>query len=77
MLHRIIYIMNKQIEYNLRDNHNIVIPHPNTCINLYKGSLIHQGAPCWNELPDNVKSCQTLSSFKVSIKNYILNNCRS
>ena len=67
--------MDRQIEYNLPGNHNIVIPHPN--INLYKRSFMYQGASCWNELPENVKSCQTLSSFKVSIKNYILNNRRS
>ena len=40
--------MDRQIEYNLHGNHNIVIPHPN--INLYKRSFMYQCVTL-NELP--------------------------
>jgi hypothetical protein len=40
--------------------------------NWLKKSLKVQGAKCWNDLPNNVKGCNSLSSFKKACKAYIL-----
>ena len=62
--------MERECAYSLRNRHNLVIPRPNN--NMYKSSFNYQGALCWNEMPDNVKSSQCLQSFKMALKKYVL-----
>jgi hypothetical protein len=60
----------RECTYALRNRDYLVVPHPRN--NLFKTSFHYQGALCWNELPENVMSSQSLQSFKLALKNYIL-----
>ena len=41
---------------------NLRVPKPKT--EKYKQSLSYKGAHVWNNLPPNVKSCETIHAFK-------------
>ena len=43
-------------------NENVELPKPKT--NYLKRSLSYRGASCWNALPSDVKTSQSLSNFK-------------
>ena len=54
--------------YRLRDSDGKqYVPKPRT--DYLKHSLSYSGAVLWNSLPESLKSCQSLSSFKRSLKN--------
>ena len=43
-------------------NENLELPKPKT--NYLKRSLLYRGTCCWNSLPSDVKTSQSLSNFK-------------
>jgi hypothetical protein len=44
---------------------------PRTRVDLYKTSLAFSGSAVWNSLPPNVKSCNSLSTFKSNVKQHM------
>ena len=44
-----------------------------THLESFKNSFTHRGPIVWNSLPDYVKTCRTLHSFKANIKLLIMN----
>jgi hypothetical protein len=45
---------------------------PRTRVDLYRTSLTFSGSTVWNSLPPTIKSCNSLSQFKASLKRYML-----
>lgn len=45
---------------------------PRTRIDLFKTSFAFSGASLWNSLPDNIKTCSTLSTFKSSVRKHLM-----
>ena len=58
--------------YSLRssDNNQLYIPRPKT--NFLKQTFLYSGSQIWNDLPMEVKSCKTLSSFKTKCYEHFL-----
>ena len=50
---------------------NLYLPIPES--EFHKKIFFYRGARTWNNLPSNLKECNTLNSFKVQLKNYIKN----
>jgi hypothetical protein len=50
-------------------SYNFILPR--TRVDLYKTSLAFSGSAVWNSLPPNIKSCNTLSSFKLNLKKHM------
>ena len=57
----------KVLVYNLRNCNKINTVHHNT-VRYGINSLSHLGARTWNLLPDSIKDCQSLNSFKRNIQ---------
>ena len=58
--------------YNLRSttNNNLILPRPNS--EKFKKSFKYCGAKLWNALPDELKTCRKLETFKLLLKKYLL-----
>ena len=39
----------------------------------FKNAFTHRGPIMWNSLPDYIKTCRTLHSFKAKMKLFIMN----
>ena len=56
--------------YNLRNRPQLVIPNH---VSKQSERYIHiRGAKFWNELPENIKACRTVNTFKVQFKKLCL-----
>ena len=60
--------------YTLRNatNGNLKVPKVKT--ELYKKSVSYSGPILWNNLPQSICNTPSLNTFKVKIKNYLLNH---
>ena len=56
----------KVIQYSLRNNKDIKVPF--TRLEVFKRSFFPAAIKLWNKLDVNIRSCQTLSLFKQSLK---------
>ena len=56
---------------SVNDN-NVYVPYAH--LESFKNSFTHRGPIMWNSLPDYIKTCGTLHSFKAKMKLYIMNN---
>ena len=61
---------NRVHNYNTRNNDNFHLWAVKS--NFMKNSLRHQFPLIWNTLPENIRSCNTLSLFKRSLKKHYL-----
>ena len=55
---------------SVNDN-NVYVPYAH--LESFKNSFTHRGPIMWNSLPDYIKTCGTLHSFKAKMKLYIMN----
>ena len=55
---------------SVNDN-NVFVPYAH--LESFKNSFTHTGTIVWNSLPDFIKTCGTLHSFKANMKLYIMN----
>jgi len=62
------------VPYNTRFayNNNVHKPKPNT--NKFKQSFVYKGADAWNQLPESVKDCTKLNTFKYNYKKVIFSS---
>ena len=61
--------VNSKHDYNLRGSQiNCCTPHPST--NFLKSSIAYNGAVLWNSLPESIRLCATLNSFKASVTSF-------
>ena len=58
--------------YFLRNSELLQIPTVRSCQS--QNYIAFHGAKVWNSLPGEIRSKSSLSSFKFSLKNYLLNN---
>ena len=61
----------QQSHYEMRDNDKFVLPNYNT-ISYGKSSLRYFGAKLWNNIPVDIKSSSSLSTFKSSVNKWLL-----
>ena len=45
---------------------------PRANMSLFKSSLAYNGPKLWNNLPNEIKNMNSLYSFKISLKDYIM-----
>ena len=55
---------------SVNDN-TVFVPYAH--IECFKNYFTHRGPIMWNSLPDYIKTCGTLHSFKAKMKLYIMN----
>ena len=65
-----LFISNQSHYTNSRNN--LYVPRPR--LDLFKTSISFAGASLWNSLPQNVKSCISLSCFKRNLHKYMSEN---
>ena len=66
-----LFTLNKSIhDYPTRNSQNYHLMNPKLII--AQKSIRHNGPDIWNALPDSIKSCKTLYSFKATIKRQLL-----
>ena len=66
-----IFTFNKDIHrYPTRISHNFHLSNPK--LSLASKSIRHYGPDIWNPLPESIKLCPSLFSFKHSMKKYLL-----
>ena len=51
------------------DFNNVYVPFPRKAV--FKGSFIYTASILWNSMPNILKECNVLSSFKILLRNYI------
>ena len=61
--------------YNLRSSDDLLVPRVNQTIFGLK-SIRYEGAVLWNHLPKNIKSSDTLGTFKMQIKSWTGPQCK-
>jgi hypothetical protein len=67
------YTLNETINtYNTRQSNKIFIPRPKN--NYGKKSIKYTGAVLWNQLPETIRSCRTITSFTSQAKTHIYAN---
>ena len=59
-------LVKRTTTYNLRKSFNVGIDRPRT--EMGRSSFKHRAALTWNLLPDDVKTCSNLGSFKKKLK---------
>ena len=64
----------KQSSYNLRNKDLLQIPKFQT-ITYGANSITYRGSYLWNSIPDVVKSCDSVLSFKRKIREWSGNTC--
>ena len=52
------------------DSIDVYVPHAR--LECYKKSFGYIGPKTWNKLPNNIKECQTLATFKTNLKAFII-----
>ena len=57
-------------DYNTR-NRNLLLP-PFERLRSTSQSVIFNSLNCWNDIPDDIKACNTLNNFKFKLRNYLL-----
>ena len=57
---------------NTRNRESLYVPRIRT--NIGARALNVKGPKMWNTLPSDIRSCQTISSFKSKLSKYILQN---
>ena len=55
---------------SVNDN-NVFVPYAH--LESFENSFTHMGPIVWNSLPDYIKMCRTLHSFKAKMKLFIMN----
>ena len=63
----------KNFMHNIRQNNILYVP--NYKYNVSRCSIKYSGPTIWNNLSNTMKCCQSLSVFKRTYKNYLLNSC--
>ena len=53
------------------DDNNVFVPYAH--LKSFKNSFTNRGPIVWNSLPDYIKTCGPLHSFKAKMKLYIMN----
>ena len=61
------YFNENIIPYNLRNGHRLLLPLAKS-VKLGINSSIFRGSLLWNNLPLNLKGCQTIDEFKLALK---------
>ena len=61
------YFNENTILYNSRNGNRLLLP-PAKTVKFGINSLIFRGSLLWNNLPLNLKSCQTIDEFKLELK---------
>ena len=61
------YFNENTIPYNSRNGNRLLLP-PAKTVKFGINSLIFRGSLLWNNLPLNLKSCQTTDEFKLELK---------
>ena len=61
------YFNENTIPYNLRNGNRLLLT-PAKSVKFGINSLIFRGSLLWNNLPLNLKSCQTIAEFKLELK---------
>ena len=61
------YFNENTIPYNLRNGNRLLLP-PAKSVKFGINSLIFRGSLLWNNLPLNLKICQTIDEFKLELK---------
>ena len=61
------YFNANTIPYNLRNGNRLLLPSSKS-VKCGNNSLIFRGSYSWNNLPLNLKSCQTIDEFKLELK---------
>ena len=56
--------------YNTTEKYSLHLDHPHT--DFGKRLVKFKGSRLWNNLPDSVKTLNSISAFKNSLKNYLL-----
>ena len=56
--------------FSTNSRNNLYVPRPR--LDLFKTSISFAGASFWNSLPQNIKSCTSLPSFKPNLHKYIM-----
>ena len=56
---------------SVNDN-NVFVPYAH--LEIFKNYFTHRGPIVWNSLPDDIKTCGTLHSFKAKMKLYIMHD---
>ena len=65
------FVLNSAIHsYPTRNSSNFHLTNPKLLI--AQKSIRHHGPDLWNSLPDTIKSCQTIYSFKATLKKLLL-----
>jgi len=52
-----------------RHDMNLYVPFPDS--EFHKNMLFYRGAKSWNDLPSEIKDCQSIDRFKLLLKNHI------
>ena len=59
-------VAEQQITYNFRKSFNVEVDRPRTEVG--RSSFKHRASLSWNLLPDDIKTCSNLDSFKKKLK---------
>ena len=62
------YFNENTIPYNLRNGNRLLLLPPAKSVKSGITSLIFRGSLLWNNLPLNLKTCQTINEFKLELK---------
>ena len=60
----------RECAYSLRSTDTFVLPQPR--IDMFKTAFSYYGAKCWNTVPDDIKSSDSVMCFKGALKRHIL-----
>ena len=63
--------------FSLRSQENGALCIPRSRSALYDRSFSHSASKLWNSLPQNIRTINTLASFKTDLRNYIWTYCRA
>ena len=66
--------LKKTFSYKLRSSDDLLVPRVNQTI-FGLGNIRYEGAVLWNHLPKNIKSSDTLDTFKKQIKSWTRPQC--
>ena len=58
--------------YGTRHRNDLVLPFPN--VNAIRINYVYQCTSVWNNIPENIKSKETLKSFKRELSKYLVNS---
>ena len=64
-----------QHNYGTRNNDYLLAPRVR--LRTREQSIVYNAVLIWNDIPDNIKTCPSISSFKFNYKKYLLNHYNS